>query len=334
MTKGFLRPKPIDCMLIMLLFFNFFRLFDAVVLLADLFPENMAARGFIFEVSYAFGLGGITLYLIGIAQTISQSQSARGWLPPPIIVDIFGTLALVFPFICTLPITLAGGARATSNLREAEALIVTANATWFVSAFSIGVAILYAGLRLVRILKNHHRKVGQARNQDDVKVGILKIQLIAAAFVLCLWVYSMILMAYVVRRKTIIRNSVGSIIMSVPWVLLGGLTSIVPQLLLIVNPKTVRNAALRSRSSGGTRDDTNNSTHPDNRFNSTLDGGVTSIGFQSESEFEIESKRQVSFVKTPPESLQIAPASRIERWFQYQTTVPKSESEIILKPVD
>ncbi|KAI8138690.1 hypothetical protein BJV82DRAFT_630171 [Fennellomyces sp. T-0311] len=279
MTRnGSLRPKPVDCMLIMLLVFNIFRLIDAVILITDKFPNNWAARGFLFEFSYAFGLGGFTLYLIGIAQTISQSHSVTGWLPSPFVVDVLGTIALLFPFFCTLPITIAGGARADTNLPEAETLVIAANATWFASAFTISCGILLAAIRLVQILKNHHKKTRRYRNRDEFKAGILKIQLFAAAFVICLWIYSTILMAFVARRRRIIDNTVGSVIMSVPWVLLGSLTTIAAQMLVIFNPKKMRNAALKSRSSETNNNISTNysTTHPDQRFGgSTVDPMTT-----------------------------------------------------------
>ena len=89
-----------------------------------------------------------------------------------------------------------------------------------------------------------------------------------------------------------------------------------------------RNAALNSQSSHA-NDTANSVSRPDNRIDSTLDGGLASGGFQTESSFEVEQR-----VIHPPKPLQIAPISRIERWFQYRNTGPRSDSEIILKPVD
>ena len=130
---------------------------------------------------------------------------------------------------------IAAGFKAASDIRQAEILIAVANATWVATTLYLSAAIMFSAIRLVRVLKKHHRKNRQSRNRnEDVKVGILKIQIIAAVFVVSLWTYTAMVLAWVITRKAILLNTVGSIVLGVPYLLLAGFTAMAPQILLII----------------------------------------------------------------------------------------------------
>ncbi|KAI8138693.1 hypothetical protein BJV82DRAFT_630195 [Fennellomyces sp. T-0311] len=272
-------------MLVFFIFFNSLRLLSSAVLLVDLAPGNWIARSYIFEIPWDFGLGGITIYLIGIAQTISQSSSVSGWLPSPLVVDIVGSAALILPFISSLAITITAGALAQVNLPVSEAMIRLTYVAWFLWTALIGSAVFYAGYRLVRILHVHHMKFRNDPHYNAVKAGIYKIQMMVATFVICLYGFATFLLLYAILRDPIMTNTTVNVALSVPWTFLGGVTTLIAQVSVIVSPKVRSNAALRSKtgnSTGGTT--TGSTTIPDQNLQGGSTIGAVTTTFQNDND--------------------------------------------------
>ncbi|KAI8138692.1 hypothetical protein BJV82DRAFT_286508 [Fennellomyces sp. T-0311] len=281
---GILRPKPIDCMVVFFILFNTLRLLTSVVLIEDIAPNNWIARSFIFEFPWDVGLAGLTLYLIGIAQTISQSHSVRGWLPSPVVIDIVGFSMLLVPIIIGIPLTIAAGALAERNLFAAEILVRVNYTAWFLWTGAFGAAVLYAALRLVSILKEHHKGSRHSQSYAAVEAGIYKIQSMAFIFTVSLWCFALFLLLFGILRDQIMRNKVVSIILGIFWTQLAQLSTLCVQILILCNPKFKRNPALRSKSSsGGTTDETTSSTRPDQNFGGSTIYAVTAT-FQDDDE--------------------------------------------------
>ena len=204
---------------------------------------------------WVFGIGSITLYLIGIAQTISQvtniktscyffllsnlrilkSHSAEGWLPSSTVVDIFGIAALLLPLVIGNPLTLAGGAVAQAGNPDGGANLIRINyGTWVIWTGGLGVAVLYAAVRLVHILRAHHKRFRQGSNYAAVRSGIYKIQIMAFSFVICLWCFAAVLLLFAAIRDQILAHSVGSIIMGAAWNFLGCGTTLIVHVAVVV----------------------------------------------------------------------------------------------------
>ncbi|KAI7858370.1 hypothetical protein BDC45DRAFT_498185 [Circinella umbellata] len=283
---GLLRPKPVDGMLLLFIIFNSLRAITSIVLVTDVGNGNWLARSFLYEIPWAFGLGGITLYLIGIAQTIAQSNCASGWLPDPRVIDAFGIFFLFAPLVVGESLTIAAGAIASKNVYVAETLIRTNYSIWLLWTGGVGVAVLYASLRLIRILRNHHKKFQQARNYEAVKSGIYKIQLTAFSYVVCLFSFAAVLILYGILRSSIIANTKGSIFLGAVWALLGGATTFVVEVAVLVNPNTKsRNAALRTKSSSDNKTSQSNNLSYSGR---TDLGGISSFTATATGTFDNE----------------------------------------------
>ncbi|KAG2224298.1 hypothetical protein INT45_012866 [Circinella minor] len=243
--SGWLRPKPIEV-----------RLLSSVILVADVLSTNWVARSYLYEIPWDFGLAGITIYLIGIAQTISQAsrQSISGWLPPPLIVDIIGSTAVIFPFITSLAFPITAGALAESNLPLAEVFVRLTYIAWSFWTSVIGAAVFFTGTRLVRILQAYHKQSRSNRNYAAVQAGIYKIYLMIGLSSICLW--------------------------GILWQYLGGITSLGLIISVFVNPTTRnKNAALKSKSSTGTNNEGTfgtgaTSTVPDQHYDGGFEGST------------------------------------------------------------
>ncbi|KAI9498130.1 hypothetical protein BDB00DRAFT_950566 [Zychaea mexicana] len=278
-TRGLLRPKPIDSMILLFSMFNTLRMLTSIILVADVAPENMLARSFLFELPWVFGLSGLLFYFIGIAQAISQSHSASGWLPSASVIDIFGFSALIIPFLCSWSFTLALGALAKTDLATSELLMSINYGLWALWTGGTGTIIFVAGLRLVRILTEHHKKYRNSPTWADIKAGIFKLRMMALTLALCLWSFGTLLLCYAILRYEIIRTTAASIFLGVLWNLLAVVTTLLSFVLIIFDPHKSQNPALRTRSADETTGEnfTASTTQPDGRLESTtLDGGTMS----------------------------------------------------------
>ncbi|KAI9498115.1 hypothetical protein BDB00DRAFT_801190 [Zychaea mexicana] len=295
MNGAFLKPKPVDSMLLFFVIHSILHLLQSVFLMLDI-ARNYAFRSFFFELGFEFAYGGVTLYLIGIAQTISQSRNVSGWLPSPLIVDIVGGIFLFSPFFVNTWFSVSAGILAETSVQTARALARVHYACWTLECGGLGAAVLYAGVRLVRILKGHHNNFRRRGHFAAVQTGILKIQLIVAAFVIAVWGFAVICLFYFALREEIINNTIGSLFMGAAWWNLAGVTIIFAQLVVVMSPKITSNAALRSKSTGNSNDEENSCTLERTNNGSTL-GATTNNTFYEDSDTGMGSLKSDSVSK-------------------------------------
>ncbi|KAI8881062.1 hypothetical protein K501DRAFT_223763 [Backusella circina FSU 941] len=251
-TKGCLRPKPIDCMLLLLTVFNILRLLTSVLLVANVSPDNMIARSFMFEFPWQFGYGAFALYLVGIAQTLADSHKAisSGWLPSPRTVDILGLTIFLTPFIVNNIVALGAGALARTNVYAAEICTRLLYVFWFVHCFGLACAVLFSGSKLVRILNKHLEKFQTSGPRyTSVKTGIFKIRALMGLISVCLFMFAVFLLMFGVLRDKIMASLPGSLALSVIWNYLGPVTTIFVEAAIIFNPKVGENSNLGLKSS-------------------------------------------------------------------------------------
>ncbi|KAI9245211.1 hypothetical protein BDA99DRAFT_543723 [Phascolomyces articulosus] len=259
-TRGCLRPKPVDALLSMLMIFNALRLLSSVILVVDISPTNIIARSFMYEFPWQFGVGAFTLYMIGIGQTLADSHKviATGWLPSPLSVDIIGLSLFISPFIIHNICSLIAGSFAYSNLWMAELFTHLLYGFWFLDNTLISFAVIFAGVRLINILKEHLIKFpASGPRYVAIKTGIIKIQMLVAITVICLMSFATLLLLYGILRNQIMINTAGSIFLGVVWSLLGPITTLSIELAIIINLSFDKNPAFGTSSSGSGGQHTN-----------------------------------------------------------------------------
>ncbi|KAG2224295.1 hypothetical protein INT45_012863 [Circinella minor] len=292
-TGAFLRPKPVDSMLLFFAIHSILHLLQSVFLIFDI-VRNYAFRSFFFEFGMDFAYGGVTVYLIGIAQTISQSRNVSGWLPSPRVVDVVGGIFLFSPFLINTCFSVSAGVLAESSVSTARALAHIHYAAWTVECGGLGGAVLYAGIRLVRILQGHHNNFKRRGHYAAVQSGIFKIQMIVAAFVIAVWGFAVICLFYFALRIQIINNTIGSLFMGALWWNLAGVTIIFAQIVVILGPKLSSNPALRSKSTGNSNSGNDeNSGTADRTNNGSTMGVTTNNTFYDENDHGLGSMKSV-----------------------------------------
>ncbi|KAG2176232.1 hypothetical protein INT43_005466 [Umbelopsis isabellina] len=223
--KGIFRPKPVECLLLMITIFSVLRLVSSLVLVLDIAPTNMIFRSFIFEIPWQWGYGGFVLYLIGIAQTLAESHKAiaTGWLPSPILVDIIGFTQLLFPFVVNNTCSIIAGAMLNAgNDKVAEIFIRLLYIFWFLEDSVLTLAVVWAGSRLISVLNRHlyqFRVTGD--RYTSIKGGIMKIKLIIVIAAIGLSGFAAFLLLYGILRPMIMTSTVGSAVLGGIWTWLG-----------------------------------------------------------------------------------------------------------------
>ncbi|CEG65181.1 hypothetical protein RMATCC62417_02015 [Rhizopus microsporus] len=252
LSKGCFRPKPIDCMLLFIIFYNLLRLISSIILITDI-AKDLISRSFMFEFPWQFGYGAFALYLVGIAQTLADSHKviANSWLPSPRLVDLFGGTLFLAPFILNNSMSLAAGIMAERDLRLAVIFTRLLYVFWFIHCTSLGIAVLISGLRLIHILEEHLKKIRSTGGPryTSIKTGIFKIRVVMGIIVVCVLMFATFLLLYGILRDLIIVNKAGSIVLGAIWNFLGAVSTLGVVIAILINPKIDENANLGLKSS-------------------------------------------------------------------------------------
>ncbi|KAI7875348.1 hypothetical protein K492DRAFT_115096, partial [Lichtheimia hyalospora FSU 10163] len=233
----------------------------------------------IFEFPWQFGYGAFALYLVGIAQTLADSHKAisHGWLPSPRTVDIIGLTFFFAPFICNNIVALVGGALARTNLYASEVCVRLLYVFWFIHCFSLSMAVLFSGIRLVRILNHHLTKFkSSGPRYASVKTGIFKIRAVMGIIVVCLLLFAIFLLMYGALRDKIMVNVPGSIFLGVIWNYLGPITTLCVEIAVIFHPKIGTSGVDGLKSSTGGR----STTYEETQTSSSYAGPAVDMSFQ------------------------------------------------------
>ncbi|KAG1515237.1 hypothetical protein G6F47_004925 [Rhizopus delemar] len=257
------------------------RLLSSAILISDV-ANDMVSRSFIYEFPWQFGYGAFALYLIGIAQTLADSHKAiaDSWLPPPKVVDAISGTLFFSPFIIHNCMSLAAGIMAERNLGLAITFTRLLYVFWFIHCSSLGLAVLYSGVRLIRILEAHLKKFNTTSGSryTSIKTGIFKIRTVMGIIVVCLWMFATFLLIYGILRNQIIVDKLGSIVLGAIWTYLGAVCTLGVVIAVLINPKIDENSNLGLKSSSAEK---SNPT-PYNYSNFTAqDYSVTSTALSS-----------------------------------------------------
>ncbi|KAI9493193.1 hypothetical protein BDB00DRAFT_388888 [Zychaea mexicana] len=225
---GFPRPKPIESMALMGTIFNFLRMAHAIILVVDGIP-NVAFRSFFFEFPWQFGFGALACYLFGIAHTLSDSSKIiyDNWVRSPLIIDGICVAIIALPFITNNICAIAAGIYALQgNIPLATKFTDALYCFWTFYTGSLAIIILYAGTRLLRLLRQHLIEKSDGRvNADKVRLGALKVQIIVLTAFLCLGVFAVILGLYAALRIPITVNKAYNGAIAAIWTYDGALAT-------------------------------------------------------------------------------------------------------------
>ncbi|KAI8140304.1 hypothetical protein BJV82DRAFT_671734 [Fennellomyces sp. T-0311] len=201
------RPKPIETMAIFGIIFHILRMIHAIILVADGVP-NVAFRSFFFEFGWPFIFCAVSCYLFGIAHTLASSSKIiyENWVRSPYIIDGAFFAIISLPFISNVVCAIAAGIYALrADITLAAAFTRATYYLWVFHIAILSVLILYAGLRLIRLLRRHFLSKPGTTPEDLEKfhLGALKVKIIIMTAFCCLMVFMVIVILYASFRTEI-----------------------------------------------------------------------------------------------------------------------------------
>ncbi|KAJ8661317.1 hypothetical protein O0I10_003067 [Lichtheimia ornata] len=281
---GFPRPKPIESMIVFGTAFNILRMIHAIIMVTDVAP-NVAFRSFMFEFPWHFGIGALACYLFGIAHTLSDSNKTvyNRWVRSPIIIDGVCLIFIVGPHFTNNVCSIAAGVYANKqDYVMAEGFTNALYWFWTFYTGCLGILILFAGLRLLRLLTRHlhERQQGQVCIRK-VKLGTLKVKIIIVAGSACLTGFAVIMILYAACRIPITKNTAENVAIACVWMFNGVAATAAIFLGIVLNPKLATLAASFGSSSGG-----GTSANRSHHMSTSSGTNETTTATQSESKWQ------------------------------------------------
>ncbi|KAI9345428.1 hypothetical protein BD770DRAFT_397051 [Pilaira anomala] len=251
---NFIRPRPIESLVFFGTIFNFFRALDTILLVSDALP-NSIVRSILYELPWQFGLCAFACYLFGIAHTVSHSSKIirNNWFRSSIRIDILCTTLITLPFITNNICSIAASIYADrSQFYQAKLFTDLLYHFWSFYCFILASFILFAGLRLLKILQHHLENQHDQDNHASHKIkhGAFKVKVVMVVSVTSLLVFMLIKCFYGIFRKEILLNHVASLFVAIFWTFDGTVASTVVFLTLVINPKALSQLNISSNSNG------------------------------------------------------------------------------------
>ncbi|CAO3648364.1 unnamed protein product [Cunninghamella blakesleeana] len=213
------RPKPIESMVFFGLFFNFFRVLNASILISDI-GRNAILRAILFEIPWQCGMTALSCYFFGVCHTLANSSKHlySSWVGSQRNIDIICFIVIALPILTINvklchPVSIVAGYYAQiGDIDNATTWTEAIYYLWGGYDFLVGSLILGSGLRLLRLLKGHLKTQGNSReNIAKIKLGATKVKIIIVIGCVCLWGYCVIILLYASSRHTIMLDSAYSI---------------------------------------------------------------------------------------------------------------------------
>ncbi|KAI8073973.1 hypothetical protein BC940DRAFT_289676 [Gongronella butleri] len=237
-SSGFIRPMPIEAMLLFIGIFNVLRALQALILVTGVL-DNVAFRSFAFEFPWAFGYAALASYVFGVAHTMCDNAKYVSWFHNALRIDLLCTTLIVLPFISNNIVSISAGVNALHG-DEAKAQLFTRilYGFWTFYCGSLSLIFLISGSQLVRLLKQHlffYKRDKQVLM--NMKTGILKVRLVTLVGSLCLFIFALVVLIYAIYREPTFDIQPLHLTIGFAWSYDGCLASLLVELIVILNPR-------------------------------------------------------------------------------------------------
>ncbi|ORX62527.1 hypothetical protein DM01DRAFT_1379204 [Hesseltinella vesiculosa] len=237
-STGFIRPKPIEALLLFAGIFNILRALHAIILVTNAL-NNVAFRSFAYEFPWAFGYAALSCYVFGVAHTMCDNAKYNSWFHNPLRVDIVGSIYLVSPFISNNYVSISAGVFALhGDLSKATVYTEVLYYLWTFYCGSLSFIFLFAGWRLSQLLKGCLQNYKQDYHvYQKMKTGILKVRLATIVGSLCLFVFGLVVFIYALLRDKLYTKMSAHLLIAIAWTFDGIVATSLLEGILILNPR-------------------------------------------------------------------------------------------------
>lgn len=257
--NGFPRPKPIESMGLFGIIFNVLQMIHAIFMLTDIIPSPVF-RSFLFDFPFQFGYCCFACYLFGVAYTLSESSRIiySTWVKSHTMVNILCLITMTFPFMTNTACAVAAGIYAArGDNAMASKLTMAQYYFWGLYCGYLGSLLLFAGVRLIRLLDKHLLMQSDMRiNINKVKTGALKVKIIVLVGTSCLWIFAFLVILYTICRDAVMTNQGSNMVVAAVWLFAGPIATFFVEIAVLINPAIA--AQLSNLSFGQSSSDSRN----------------------------------------------------------------------------
>ncbi|KAI8644788.1 hypothetical protein BD408DRAFT_412885 [Parasitella parasitica] len=241
----FIRPKPIESMLLFLSLSNIVEAVSDILTLIDNWSSMFAAT-FLVSLPREFDTCAYSCYLFGIAHTVCSSQRfGERRYKMSRRIDIVCTILIILPFV-TSNICVGGISyyNEQDNIEKLNIYMQIHYYQWLVYWLILIVWILLAGIQLVKILRNHlynQRKEGSDNviSIQKAQNGLFKVRMTMAIGVCSMLVFMFSRYFYTLMGDRFLENYNVTLAFSIIIVFHCTLASTLIILTILLNPRAL-----------------------------------------------------------------------------------------------
>ncbi|CAO3614311.1 unnamed protein product [Mucor fragilis] len=221
---------------------------------------------------------------------------------------------MTFPFLTNTSCALAAGIYAVhGNDEMASKLTMAQYYFWTFYCGYLGTLLLFAGVRLMRLLDKHLLVQSELRvNIQKVKTGALKVRIIVVVGTSCMWIFAFLLGLYSACREAVMMNQVTNMVVAAVWLFAGPIATFFVEIAVLINPEIA--AQLGHLSFGSSSDSrlSHDQLGGNNRKLTSFELGLSSKAKSTQSNFitstsQLDDDVRFSFniVKRPEDSMDV-----------------------------
>ncbi|KAK4520188.1 uncharacterized protein ATC70_008319 [Mucor velutinosus] len=146
---------------------------------------------------------------------------------------------MTFPFLTNTSCALAAGIYAIrGNDEMASKLTMAQYYFWTFYCGYLGTLLLFAGVRLMRLLDKHLLVQSELRvNIQKVKTGALKVRIIVVVGTSCMWIFAFLLGLYSACREAVMMNQATNMVVAAVWLFAGPIATFFVEIAVLINPE-------------------------------------------------------------------------------------------------
>ncbi|CAO3592785.1 unnamed protein product [Absidia cylindrospora] len=200
-----------------------------------------------FELPWQLGITALACYLFGVANTLSNSSKTiyKSWVGSQHIVDGICTVMITLPYITVTSVAIVAGVYAQRGDNDKAAIWTDAiYYLWLVYTFLLGSLILFAGIRLLKLLNSHLLMQTDLRvNIAKIRTGAVKVKIIIGIGCFCLWAFTVMIALYATSRYAVMGSSAYTVALSSFALFNGPLATSIVEFAIVLNPNMLRGLA-------------------------------------------------------------------------------------------
>jgi hypothetical protein len=145
------------------------------------------------------------------------------WVRSHTLVNVLCVVTITLPFITNTACAVTAAVYASNGNNElASKMTRTQYYLWTFYCGYLGMLLLLAGVRLIRLLEKHLRTQSDLRiNISKVKTGAIKVRIIVVVGTSCMWILAFLVVLYSVCRDAVMSNRSSNMVLAGVWLFAG-----------------------------------------------------------------------------------------------------------------